>query len=83
MNDTIRPAQDLLAVPYARDLQPFTEAAAAVARITEIYDRSVGAIREGFSLAARSGEARRVDANYPYVVVQIGRSDMHVDARLS
>ena len=72
-----------LAGRYARELEPFTEAAAAVARITEIYDRSVEAIRDGFSAAARSGEARRVDAHYPYVVVPIGRSELHVDARLS
>ena len=83
MNDTSRPGPDGLAARYVRDLAPFDNAAAAVARITEIYDRSVAAIRSGFAAAARGGQAERVDANYPYIVVPISRSDLHVDARLS
>jgi AMP nucleosidase len=72
-----------LAGRYARDLQPFTDAAAAVARVKAIYDRSVETIRSAFAAAARGERPGRVDANYPYLAVQIGRSDMHVDARLS
>ena len=72
-----------LAGNFARDFTAFNNAAAAVARITEIYDRSVAAIRTAFAAAARGGQADRVDANYPYIVVPISRSDLHVDARLS
>ena len=83
MNDTSRPTPDAIAGRYARDLQPFTDAKAAVKRITEIYERSVAAIRSGFKAAAHGGQAQRVDANYPYIAVAISRSDLHVDARLS
>jgi AMP nucleosidase len=68
---------------YARDLAAFDDAAAALARITEIYEESIATIRTAFAAAARGGEARRVDANYPYIVVPIGHSDLHIDARLS
>ncbi len=83
MNDSSRSTIEMLAGPYARDLQPFDNAAAAVRRITEIYDESVAAIRTGFAAAARGGQAHRVDAHYPYLVTSIDRSDLHVDARLS
>ncbi len=73
----------LLDTGVAHGLTAFSDAAAAVARITEIYDGSVAAIREAFSAAARGGKMRRPDANYPYVAVPIGHSDLHVDARLS
>jgi AMP nucleosidase len=83
MNDTTQPTSPPIAPLYARDLEPFTDAAAAVRRITEIYDGSVAAIRSGFAEAARRGRIDRVDANYPYVAISIKRSDLHVDARLS
>ena len=85
MNDFHSPRTRYLArrAFRARSRSRSTNAAAAVARITEIYDRSVAAIRTGFAAAARGGQAHRVDANYPYVVVPISRSDLHVDARLS
>jgi AMP nucleosidase len=83
MNDTARSKAANLAGPYARDLEPFENAGAAVARIREIYDASVVTIRSAFSSAAKGGQARRVDANYPYLAVPISRSDLHVDARLS
>jgi AMP nucleosidase len=67
----------------ARALIPFDDAAAAVARITDIYEASVAAIRSAFSAAAQGTEPQRVDAFYPYVEVPVGRSDLHIDARLS
>jgi AMP nucleosidase len=84
MDDRTRP-QDTGSwlAPYARGLESFEDAAAAVARITDIYDRSIAAIRDAFAAAAAGEPPRRVDANYPYVVVPVGRSDLHVDARLS
>ncbi len=72
-----------LTANFGRDFTAFDDAKAAVAQITEIYDASVAAIRSAFTSAARGGEAQRVDANYPCVVVSIKRSDLHVDARLS
>ncbi len=77
------PERSDLAGEFGRDLMAFDDAKAAVARITQIYDRSVTAIRSAFVSAARSGQVQRVDANYPYIVVPIKRSDLHVDARLS
>jgi AMP nucleosidase len=81
--DEISSEPRLSAGTFGREFVAFTDAAAALKRITEIYDRSVAAIRSGFVTAARGGEIARVDANYPYVVVSIKRSDLHVDARLS
>jgi AMP nucleosidase len=80
--DNPKPA-GLLAGNFARDLEPFTDARAAVVRIGEIYDRNVAAIRTAFASGARGEKLQRVDAAYPYVAVPVGRSDMHVDARLS
>ena len=84
MNGVTRPETgSALAGKYARDLVATDDPAVAVARITEIYDRSIEAVREAFETATRGGVLRRVDANYPYLAVHIGRSDLHVDARLS
>jgi AMP nucleosidase len=84
MNEFTRPGTDpRLAAQPARDLVPFDDPAAAVTRITDIYDRSVTAIQRAFAAAATGGEQRRVDACYPYVAVPVRRSELHVDARLS
>ncbi len=84
MNRTGNPSSDRpLAGHVARDLEPFTDADSAVRRIAEIYERNVEAIRTAFAEAAKGGRAERIDAPYPYVAVPVGRSDMHVDARLS
>ncbi|MGH6924280.1 MAG: AMP nucleosidase [Propylenella sp.] len=72
-----------LAGPFARDLEAFDDPHKAVARIAEIYDRSLASIRAAFASGARGETIARVDACYPYVVVPVGRSDLHVDARLS
>ena len=72
-----------LAPQHAADLVAFSDAAAAVRRITEIYDNSVAAIRRAFVEAARGGAQQRLDAFYPYIAVPVARSELHVDARLS
>ena len=70
--------------PGGRDLVALTDAAAAVDRITQIYDGSVAAIRGAFvARLAGNGAPDVVDATYPYLGVAIARSDLHVDARLS
>jgi AMP nucleosidase len=70
-------------VPYARDLEPFADAAAAVRRIGEIYRQSLESIRGAFGGMAGGAPRRRAEAYYPYLMVPIGHSDLHVDARLS
>jgi AMP nucleosidase len=67
----------------ARDLVAFDDAAAAVGRIQEIYSDAVERIRSAFASAAGGGAPGLTEAFYPYVVVPVGRSDLHIDARLS
>jgi AMP nucleosidase len=76
-------AGQALAGRYARDLVSFDDPAAAVRRISEIYEGSVSAIRSAFQKGARGGKLTRIEGDYPYVVVPIGRGELHVDARLS
>jgi AMP nucleosidase len=83
MNTSAPNKTDSIVGGFGRDFEAFDDAKAAVARITEIYDASVAAIRTAFADAAKGGRIHRVDAHYPYVVVPIKRSDLHVDARLS
>ncbi len=66
----------------ATELEAFTDAVAAVGRISEIYDRSIAAIRCAFASPDR-GDPRPVDAPYPYVGLSVARAELHVDARLS
>ena len=80
---TRRESEPPVSAKHARDLIAFEDPAAAVARIAEIYDRSLASIRGAFAAAASGGERRRADACYPYVAVPIEHSDLHVDARLS
>jgi AMP nucleosidase len=66
------------------DLAFFTDADAAVARIAEIYERSVAAIRVRFyALATGRKPPPPASANYPFVGMTIGRAELHVDARHS
>jgi len=84
MNQKTKPESSVaIAGDFARDLQPFDDAQAAVKRITEIYNDSATTIREAFKTAAKGGDIDRVSASYPYVAVPVRRSDLHVDARLS
>ncbi len=68
---------------FGRDFTAFDNAAAAVARVTQIYDESVAAIRSAFSSAARGAKTKRTDANYPYAAITVDPTELHVDARLS
>ena len=68
---------------HARDLTVFHDAGAAVERIASIYAASVEAIRRAFMALTRENAAPAVEASYPYLGVTVGRSDLHVDARLS
>lgn len=67
----------------ARDLVAFADAEAAVARIAEIYDASVDAIRRAFAAVAAGAVPAPVEASYPYIGLTVSRSELHVDARLS
>jgi AMP nucleosidase len=68
----------------ADDLAFFTDADAAVARIAEIYERSVAKIRERFyALATGKNAPPPAAANYPFVGMTISRAELHVDARRS
>jgi len=63
--------------------EAFTDAAAAVARVTEIYERNVGFLRAAFEAYVR-GEAldARVRATYPFVRITTG-THARLDSRLS
>lgn len=64
--------------------QNFNDADAAVARITEIYERSAGRIRAAFaSLQDGIPPSQPVHAPYPQVSVSAGHGDLNVDARPS
>ena len=67
----------------AKDLRSFNDADAAVEHIRALYLNSVTAIRGAFAEASRGRDPGPVDASYPYVGITVGRSDLHVDARLS
>jgi AMP nucleosidase len=84
MNEfNIKATEAAFARPYARELAAFNDAKGAVRRIADIYESSVDKIRSGFASGARGGALQRVDACYPYIVLPVGRADLHVDARLS
>ncbi|WP_069161266.1 AMP nucleosidase [Nocardia altamirensis] len=67
----------------ARDLVTFTDADAAVAHITSLYQDSAETIRRSFAAVRRGEHIDPVTATYPYLEVSAGRSELHVDARLS
>ena len=69
----------------AREVESFTDAEAAVARIRAIYERGAARIRERFDAflaGARSGD-RTDDACYPWVGMDIGPGDLLQDDRPS
>ncbi|MBB3173513.1 AMP nucleosidase [Endobacter medicaginis] len=78
----IAAALDLSA--YASDLEPFSDATAAVARITELYDQSASILRSAF-IAFSHGEDDAPDtagAVYPYLAMSVDRAGLHHDSRL-
>lgn len=67
-------------------LEEFTDAGAAVARITEIYDQSAESIRKAFKTVAGGGDVRHeqvAGARYPYVGIRIGPDEMYTDSRVA
>lgn len=67
-------------------LEEFTDADAALARITEIYDRSAATIRTAFETVAGGGEVQPGEvagARYPYLGIRIGPDEMYTDSRLA
>jgi AMP nucleosidase len=67
----------------ATDLVVCKTADEAVARITELYDASVAAIRDAFARARLGEPVGAVQAYYPYLGIDVGLAELHVDARLS
>ena len=66
---------------YVANLEEFTDAEAALARITAIYDQSVSAIRDTFAAFVQRGEvpAEPLRTNYPYLGIDIATADLDVD----
>ncbi|MCH8113623.1 MAG: AMP nucleosidase [Proteobacteria bacterium] len=67
-------------------LEEFTDAGAAVARITEIYDQGAETIRKAFKTVAGGGDVRPdqvAGARYPYVGISIGPDEMYTDSRVA
>ena len=66
----------------AQDLTQFTDAAAAVAKATEIYDRSTKCIRDAFAdFSSGQHTAGLVEAHYPYLGIELTAADLHIDSR--
>ncbi len=69
----------------ARDIEAFTDADAALARIRDIYERSAGAVRARFAAFAkgeRSGRPTRA-ACYPYLGITVAPQNLVYDSRPS
>jgi AMP nucleosidase len=78
----MHPAPSVLAPPRIKT-EAFTDAAAAVACLNEIYERNTGFLRERFEAYANGEKlAARVRATYPFVRVTTA-SHTRVDSRLS
>lgn len=72
----------------ARDLQEFTDADAALARVTEIYEKNTSKIRETYRKIASDKESSPntellQGATYPYLGISVKPGDLNVDARVS
>jgi AMP nucleosidase len=66
-----------------REGERFDDADAAVARVSEIYERSAANIRAAFMALGEGGRPDPVHAPYPEVSVSAGHRDLNVDARPS
>jgi hypothetical protein len=82
-------SQDLAAFPAfaaagVRDLQAFSDATAALERITRIYDKGVQILRAAFARFTRGEDlGGPVDAFYPFLGIDVTREALNLDARLS
>lgn len=66
----------------ADDLVAFDDAAAAVARISEIYSSAVTSIHDRFARFAKGErDLGSSDATYPFIGVSAGHGDFDIDAR--
>jgi AMP nucleosidase len=82
-------SQDLADFPAfaaagARSLEAFTDAAAALERITRIYDKGVQILLDAFARFTRGEDlGGPVEAFYPYLGIDVTREALNLDARLS
>ena len=68
------------------ELQAYTDADGAVARIASIYDGNVAIVRDAFARFAAGEAADRlgpIDACYPFLGIQVDRQSLNLDARSS
>lgn len=80
------PRCDTFAALGVRDPHALTDADAAVARITEIYDRGVAIVTEAFERFKAGAKPERlglVEGFYPYIGIKLERSELNLDARRS
>ena len=80
------PRCDAFAAHGVRDPHAYDDADAAVARITQIYDRGVAIIAEAFARFKAGAKPERpglVEAFYPFIGITVERSELNLDARRS
>jgi AMP nucleosidase len=78
MSQTPIDRQDLVRDRAGRDFRAYHTAREAVARIVEIYDESVGLLREAFG---RQGGIAASEAVYPYLAIEIDTAPSLLDDR--
>jgi AMP nucleosidase len=64
-----------------RDLERFSDAGAAVARIADIYARGARYVREGLARMEEGALRGPVDACYPFVGIEVTQAQLNIDAR--
>jgi AMP nucleosidase len=77
---------DAFAALGVRDPHAFTDADAAVTRITEIYDRGVAIVADAFERFTAGAKVERiglVEAFYPFIGIKLERHELNLDARRS
>lgn len=70
----------------ASELVALSDTDAVLARIAKIYETGSRSIRDAFAGLRKGGgraPTERVRANYPYLGIEVGASDLHIDARLA
>ncbi len=80
------PRCDAFAALGVRDPHAYDDADAALARITQIYDRGVAIVAEAFArfrAGAKPDRVGLVEAFYPFLGIVLQRSELNLDARRS
>jgi AMP nucleosidase len=80
------PRCDAFAAQGVRDPHAYSDADAAVERITQIYDRGVAIVAEAFARFKAGAKPERpglVEAFYPFIGITLERSELNLDARRS